>query len=125
MLRSAAQRTGAQFDRVHAALDEQRQRFFPDVARALGVSTDALLADVTQQFPDAAKGLREIDGILTRIDADVRFREQNVDEFATVKDLPMRAAAWLFLAASAAVLAIAGVTLLRGVDSASYRMSID
>jgi hypothetical protein len=110
---ATAATTRDQFDTVDAALAEQRTRFFPAVAQALGTTTEELVAAVGEQFPAVGAALADIDGILSRIEADVAFREQNVDEFADVKNLPLGAMTWVVAAAGLLLTALAATQLVR------------
>ncbi|MDQ1519494.1 MAG: hypothetical protein QOI55_567, partial [Actinomycetota bacterium] len=109
----AATRTREQFQIVSDATNEERQRFFPDMARAFGVSTDEFAATLGQQFPAAGAGLRDVDALLLRVEADVRFREQNITEFKAVKDFPLSALSWVLVGAGFVLFAVAGGEVVR------------
>ena len=110
---ATAARTRDQFDTTAAALEEQRTAIFPDIARALRVSTADFVDNLAREFPALGKSLSEIEQILGNIGDEVRFRETSIDEFADVRDLPLSAMSWsvagiglILLAAAAAALKI-------------------
>lgn len=106
-----AARTREQFDLTTDAVAELRTGLLPDAARALGVSTDELVDELVGANPDLA-GVERLDGALANIEADVRFREERLADFALVKPVPFVAVTWLFIAAGS-VLALLGVLAAR------------
>lgn len=101
-----ATRTREQFDLTTAAAVEVRTQLVPEAAAALGTTPDGLIDALQREFAGLA-GLDELDPALERIEADVRFREERLGDFARVKPVPMAAISWIFVALGAG-LAIAG-----------------
>lgn len=107
-----AGRAREQFDLTASALQEVRGALLPDVAGALGLSAEQLTEALAPQFPEAVATLGQADATLGRIEADVQFRERSIDEFALVRDVPLRAMGWAWLGLGAALAIIGGLATL-------------
>jgi hypothetical protein len=82
--------------------------FLTNLAEARHETPDAFLAvTLPRDFPRLARIIT--DGkVFDRIEGEVKFREQHVDEFADVKDLPMQTISWLFVGFGILLAAAAG-----------------
>lgn len=109
---AAATATVQQFDGASAFIDEYENKLVPDVARALGTGTASLTARLDVRYPAAAQ-LRtdRLAPALANIGADVRFRQENVDNFAKVGDFPLQATIWT----TTALQLVAGLVALLAV----------
>jgi hypothetical protein len=107
-----ATRTREQFDLTTAAAVEVREQLLPEAAAALGTTPDALITALQGEFP-ALAALDELDPALGRIEADVRFREERLDDFALVTPVPMSALSWAFAALGMVLLVVAGTAMWR------------
>lgn len=95
-----ATRTREQFELTVTAADELRRVLLPRAAELLGTSPEELMAGLVVAVPDLA-GVDALDDALARIEADVRFREERLDDFAAVQDVPFAAITWFVIAAGA------------------------
>jgi hypothetical protein len=107
---AVATSTRAQFDAAFAAAGETT-KFFQDFADARGETQDEFVASLRTDFPKVARVVDDPD-VFERIEGEVKYREDHVDEFADVKDVPMQTTAWVFVALGAVLVLGTGAALL-------------
>ena len=91
--------TRAQFDTFSAGIDDLRE-VFAEFAESQGQTPEEFGATVEQQLPNVAKVAND-PTLLERMDFETRFREEHIDEFAEVKDVPAhRGRTWSSAASS-------------------------
>lgn len=73
------------------------QPFLAEFASARGQTPDQFKATLDRDFPGLANVLGDTK-VFDRIEGEVKYREEHVDAFADVKDVPMEATAWAFVA---------------------------
>lgn len=110
----SAEGTRARFNTVVAFTRQLQDEVVPDVAQALGTTPQALVADLEQRFPLLAESKGDIASFFGRFEADVRIREEGVDEFAVIRDVPTQVIPWLSIGAGIAVALAAGIALILG-----------
>jgi uncharacterized protein YidB (DUF937 family) len=103
--------TREQFELTTAAVAEVRDGLLPAAAASIGVTPNALASELATDIPDLA-GLDGVDDALLRIEADVRFREERLDDFADVKPVPFVAVTWVIVGLGLTVTITAGQELL-------------
>jgi hypothetical protein len=107
-----ATKTRAQFDTFSAGI-EDLQQVFAEFAQARGQTPEEFGATVEQELPNVAKVASD-PTLLERMDLETRFREEHIDEFASVKDVPLELAAWSYVVLGGVLVLAGGVGLLVG-----------
>jgi hypothetical protein len=105
-----AAKTRAEFDTFKAGIDDLRG-VFAEFAQARGQTPEEFGATVEQQLPAVAKVAND-PTLLDRMEFETRFREEHIDEFAAVKDVPLEAAAWLYVVLGGVLVLSGAVALL-------------
>ncbi len=82
-----------------------------EFADARGETADQFAATVNRDFPDLAK-LLENPQIFDRVEGEVEYRGDHVEEFAEVKDAPVEVMAWVFVALGL-VIALSAIPMWR------------
>ena len=104
---------------VGAMVDEVEGPMLTDVAGRLGVSREALDAQVARSYPDVAAGLREWPRI-ERSGADLaRRQEATVADLAEGDGLPFRTLPWLVIVPAALLTLIASAATVRSSPRAA------
>lgn len=88
--------TRQQFDTATMGAAEL-QPFLAEFADALDETPDQFAATLDSDFPGLANVLGDTQ-LFDRIEGEVEYREDHVEEFADVKDAPIEMAAWAFVA---------------------------
>jgi hypothetical protein len=107
-----ATRTRASFEVVERFHDQLEQQLLPDAAGRLGTTADALAADILRGLDALPAFRRDYPAIVATFQPDVELREHAVDDFQRVKDIPVVALTWTFVAASGAIALAAAAALL-------------
>jgi hypothetical protein len=103
---------------VGAAIDESEERFYPDLARALGVSRQELDDAIEQRFPAVADLRADRDALFERYERRVQIREGGLDVIPEAKKFPLRnVVRWT--AVTGAVVALASAVALVSLRSSS------
>ena len=102
--------TRAQFDTFSAGIDDLRE-VFAEFAESQGQTPEEFGATVEQQLPNVAKVAND-PTLLERMDFETRFREEHIDEFAAVKDVPLEAASWSYVVLGGILVLAGGLGLL-------------
>ena len=108
--REVADRTREQFDTTIRG-NKELSGLVRSFGEARQQTPEQSAASVAREFPRLARVLGN-SRAFDRIEGEVRYREEHVEEFADVKDIPMQATAWAFVALGALLAAAAGVALI-------------
>jgi hypothetical protein len=106
--------TRSEFDTFKAGTDDLRQ-VFVEFAQARGQTPEEFGATIRQELPVVAQ-VAEDSSVIDRIESEVSFREDHVDEFAAVKDVPLELAAWVYVVFGGLLVLAGGVGLLLAED---------
>jgi hypothetical protein len=109
-----ATRTRAEFDTFKAGTDDLRQ-VFVELAAASGQTPAELGRAIRQQLPAVAQVAQD-SSILDRLAGEVSFREDHIDEFAAVKDVPLELVSWSYVVFGGVLVVAGGVGLLLAED---------
>ena len=113
---TAAQKASGALDAVQV---ETGKETIPYLARTRGVPTAELDRELRHDYPAAGEFLAQWDVIGPRLSRLADAVSASVEEFRSVKVMPIAAAVWLLLAAGAAITAVAAVALWRDRDRAA------
>ena len=91
---------------------ELSSRVLPDLQAKLHMSDEQFNTYLTTNAPHLAKIHADIDAALARFEVDARIREKGFDEFGIIRDVPIRALPWLYVASGALAVLGAGAALL-------------
>ena len=115
--RGLTARAAAAAREASGALDglvrETNQETLPYLARRRGSSQSQLDQEMRRRFPAAAKLLAEWDGIGPRLSRLAEAVTRSVDEFESVKRMPISPPVWWLMCGGLAMSLASGLTLLR------------
>jgi hypothetical protein len=106
--------TRAEFDTFKAGTEDLRQ-VFVEFAAAQGVTPEELGQTIRAQLPAVAQVAQDT-SILDRLAGEVSFREDHIDEFASVKDVPLELASWSYVVLGGVLVLAGGLGLLLAED---------
>jgi len=108
---ATATATRQSFTVVQRLHDQLLGEMVPDAAARLGVSTDALVAEIDSGLDTLQAALREYPTVLATFRPDVELREHAVADFQRLKSIPVVTVTWLLIAVSGVVAAAAALAL--------------
>jgi hypothetical protein len=112
LTKETADATHASFVTVDNFTTELQDKLLPDAAAAAGTTTDALQAQVLQGLDELQAAVRDYPTTVRLFTPDVRIREAAYPDFQQVKDVPVVAFTWAFVAGNLVVALAAAVSLL-------------
>jgi hypothetical protein len=105
-----ATRTRTEFETFRAGTEDLRE-VFVEFARARGQTPEELGETIRRELPIVAE-VAEDTAALDRIEGEVAFREEHIDEFASVDDVPLELAAWGYVVLGGVLVVAGAVGLL-------------
>lgn len=112
LTRQTAAATRQSFVIVQRFHDQLEQQLIPDAAARAGTTPQALADDITGGLDALRAFRRHYPTTVATFEPDVVLRESAVDDFPRVRDTPVVALTWTFIAASAVVAVACAVALL-------------
>ena len=105
-----ATKTRTEFETFRAGTEDLKE-VFVEFAQARGQTPEELGETILRDLPIVAE-VAEDTAALDRIEGEVAFREEHIDEFATVKDVPLEMAAWGLVVVGGILVLAGGLGLL-------------
>jgi hypothetical protein len=104
--------TRARLDQQVAGAQELETLVLPDLQARLGLS-DAAFDELLRQEAPTVAGLRgNLSDSIRRFEIDARVREEGHDEFAAIRDVPIRALPWVYVASGVVAVLAALVSVV-------------
>jgi hypothetical protein len=114
LTKQTAVATRASYETIAAFTAELEQHLIPDAAAQAGTSPEALTADLENGLVELQAAIRHYPTVARLFTPDVELRETAYPDFQSVKDVPVLALTWTFIAVNALVAAVAAGALLAG-----------
>jgi len=105
-----ATKTRTEFETFRAGTEDLKE-VFVEFAQARGQTPEELGETIRRDLPIVAE-VAEDTAALDRIEGEVAFREEHIDEFASVKDVPLEMAAWGYVVLGGILVLAGGLGLL-------------
>ena len=105
-----ATKTRTEFETFRAGTEDLKA-VFVEFAQARGQTPEQLGETIRRELPIVAE-VAEDTAALDRIEREVAFREEHIDEFASVKDVPLEMAAWGYVVFGGLLVLAGGLGLL-------------
>jgi hypothetical protein len=120
---AVATRTRASFETVVHMVDQLQNQLIPDLAASAGTTPTALTAQLEEGLPELQAAVAHYPTVVRLFTPDVLLREHAVHDFAQVKDVPVVALTWTFIAGNAAVALVTAGLLVQLRRRPSSEMS--
>jgi ElaB/YqjD/DUF883 family membrane-anchored ribosome-binding protein len=91
---------------------EDTQKLLPELGQRLGMTEEQLNAMLSRDYPDLATGMQKMEEMLGRLSGDTQVITEQIDNFASAKELPIRWTPWLFVILGAAIVLLLLLRLL-------------
>jgi hypothetical protein len=79
---------------TRAAMTELEEGLLPEAALTLGLTTDELDAQLSEDYPEFSAALDAMPGVVERYEARTAIRVAGADDLRTLKDMPIGLLGW-------------------------------
>ncbi len=79
------------------AMAKDTKELLPALGERLGMTQEQLDAMLGRDYPNLAAGMQQMDEMLARLNGDTKTIGEQIDNFASAKELPIKWTPWLFV----------------------------